>query len=83
VATGDAAALIQPGHVTLPSVLKENGYRTGVVGKWHIGLGNGAVDWNSEIKPGPLEIGFDESFILPATGDRVPCVYVDGHRVEP
>ena len=81
VATGDAAALIQPGRVTLPSVLKERGYRTGVVGKWHIGLGNGAIDWNSEIKPGPLEIGFDESFILPATGDRVPCVYVGGHRV--
>ena len=37
--------------------------------------------WNGEIKPGPMEIGFDYSFIFPATGDRVPCVFVEGHRV--
>jgi len=78
---GDAPALIQPGRVTLPSILKQRGYRTAAIGKWHLGLGNGALDWNGEIQPGPLEIGFDESFLIPATGDRVPCVYVDGHRV--
>jgi arylsulfatase A-like enzyme len=52
-----------------------------VVGKWHLGLGIGRPDWNGEIKPGPLEIGFDYCFIIPATGDRVPCVYVENHRV--
>jgi arylsulfatase A-like enzyme len=52
-----------------------------MVGKWHLGLGTGNVDWNGEIRPGPLEVGFDESFILPATGDRVPCVYVENRRV--
>jgi arylsulfatase A-like enzyme len=81
VLPGDAPALIQPGRVTLPSILKQRGYRTAAIGKWHLGLGNGNLDWNGEIKPGPLEIGFDESFIIPATGDRVPCVYVNGHRV--
>ena len=81
VLPGDAPALIQPGRVTLPSMLKQSGYRTAVVGKWHLGLGNGHIDWNAEIRPGPLEIGFDESFIIPATGDRVPCVYVENHRV--
>lgn len=81
VLPGDAPALIRPGTTTLASVLKDRGYRTAVVGKWHLGLGDGNVDWNGEIKPGPLEIGFDESFIIPATGDRVPCVYVENHRV--
>ncbi len=78
---GDAPALIQPGRVTLPSMLQQRGYRTGAIGKWHVGLGNGNLNWNTEIKPGPLEIGFDESFIIPATGDRVPCVFVENHRV--
>ncbi|HTX37700.1 MAG TPA: arylsulfatase [Bryobacteraceae bacterium] len=78
---GDAPALIQPGRVTLASLLRERGYRTAAIGKWHLGLGNGNLDWNADIKPGPLEIGFDECFIIPATGDRVPCVFVENHRV--
>jgi arylsulfatase A-like enzyme len=78
---GDAPALIAPGRTTLPSILKQSGYATGCVGKWHLGLGNGNVDWNGEIQPGPNQIGFDYSFIIPATGDRVPCVFVENGRV--
>jgi arylsulfatase A-like enzyme len=74
VLPGDARLIIEPGKTTLASVLKGAGYRTGVVGKWHLGLGREALDWNGGIKPGPLELGFDESFIMAATGDRVPCV---------
>lgn len=81
VLPGDAPALIEPGRTTLASVLKQAGYRTSVVGKWHLGLGRGSVDWNKDISPGPLDIGFDYSFLMPATGDRVPCVYVENRRV--
>ncbi len=82
IAPGNAALLIPTDHITLPGVLQKAGYKTGVVGKWHLGLGpKGGPDWNGEIKPGPLEIGFTYSFLLPATGDRVPCVYVENHRI--
>ena len=82
VLPGDAALIIDPQRTTLPSMLKKAGYATCAIGKWHLGLGEkDKLDWNAEIKPGPREIGFDYSFILPATGDRVPCVYLENGRV--
>lgn len=78
---GDAPALIRPGQFTLPAMLKNAGYVTGVVGKWHLGLGSGKVDWNREIAPGPLEIGFDYGYFMPATLDRVPTVLIENRRV--
>jgi arylsulfatase A-like enzyme len=81
VLPGDAGLIIDPSRTTLAGVFHQAGYRTGVVGKWHLGLGGNNLDWNGEIKPGPLEIGFDQSYIIAATGDRVPCVYVEDHRV--
>lgn len=78
---GSASLIIEPGSVTLPSMLQKQGYRTAAIGKWHLGLGNGEINWNGEIKPGPLEVGFDYSFIIPATLDRVPCVFVKDHHV--
>ncbi len=81
ILAGDAALIVEPGRTTLPSLLKAAGYATGVVGKWHLGLGSGNLDWNAAISPGPRGIGFDYSFLIPATGDRVPCVYVENGRV--
>ncbi|CAN5286389.1 arylsulfatase [soil metagenome] len=81
VAPPNAPALIKPGTETVATILKRAGYATAVVGKWHLGLGEGAPDWNGEIKPGPCEIGFDHCFLMPTTNDRVPQVYVDDHKV--
>ena len=82
IAPPNAPAIIKPGTETMASILKRAGYATGVVGKWHLGLGGkGGPDWNGELKPGPLEIGFDTCFLLPTTNDRVPQVYVHDHRV--
>ena len=78
---GDAPLIIDHTKPTLPKVFKEAGYKTAVVGKWHLGLGDGFVDWNKAVKPGPIELGFDYSFLLPATGDRVPTVYLENHHV--
>ncbi len=79
----NAPMTIKPGWLTLPALFKKGGYSTAVIGKWHLGIGDGKtpVDWNSDVKPGPLEVGFDYSFLLPSTNDRVPCVYVENHRV--
>ncbi len=81
VLPGDAGLIIEAGRYTLPAMLKNAGYTTGAIGKWHLGLGKPKPDWNGDVQPGPLEIGFDYSFIIPATGDRVPCVFVRDHRV--
>ncbi len=81
ILAGDAPMIIGRDTQTLPALLKQAGYATGVVGKWHLGLGDGNLDWNRDIAGTPLDVGFDESFIMAATNDRVPCVYVDGRKV--
>ena len=83
IATGDAGMVIKPEQTTIADMFREAGYTTGAIGKWHLGLGTmqGSQDWNGFITPGPVDIGFDYSYIMAATGDRVPCVYVENQRV--
>ncbi|MGL5732412.1 MAG: sulfatase-like hydrolase/transferase, partial [Bacteroidales bacterium] len=84
VAPGDAAMIVTPQMQTLPDMMKRAGYTTGAIGKWHLGLGaeRGKQNWNGEITPGLKDIGFDYSYIMAATGDRVPCVYIENGRVD-
>lgn len=78
----DYSLYFHEGQVTLPALLRSAGYRTAALGKWHNGFGrNGDPDWNAELKPGPLEIGFDSFFGTPRTHNEPPLVFVENHRV--
>lgn len=82
VLPGDAKLIVPIDKATLPKVFKDAGYSTAVVGKWHLGLGTQVEkNWNTAVKPGPNEVGFDYSFIFPATADRVPTVFLENHHV--
>lgn len=82
VAPPNSPSLIKPDSPTIASVLKSAGYRTAVIGKWHLGLGGPkGPDWNGVLRPGPLDFGFDHCLLLPTTNDRVPQVFVEDDRV--
>lgn len=73
--------LISKDQITLPKMLKTAGYNSAVIGKWHLGLGDGSIDWNGYIEHTPNDVGFDFSFIFPGTNDRVPSIFVKNHHV--
>lgn len=79
---GSAPLLISTEQQTMPKMLQQNGYETAVVGKWHLGLGTGIVDWNKKVTPGPNEVGFNYAYVMAATQDRVPTVYIKNGYVD-
>lgn len=83
VAAGDAAMIVSPKQYTLADVFKSAGYATAAIGKWHLGLGveSGKQNWNEPLPVGLSDIGFDYSYIMAATADRVPCVFIENGRV--
>lgn len=83
IATGDAKMIITPDRYAIADLFKTAGYSTGIVGKWHLGLGDvtGKQNWNGFISPNPNDLGFDYSYIMAATLDRVPCVFIENGKV--
>ena len=81
ILAGDANLLIREDQPTIAKMMKDAGYATAAIGKWHLGLGKGEIDWNKEISPNPGSIGFDYSYIIAATVDRAPTVYVENGKV--
>lgn len=83
VAAGNAGMIIRPEQYTLADVFKNAGYATGAIGKWHLGLGDksGKQDWNAPLPAALGDLGFDYSYIMAATADRVPCVFIENGKV--
>lgn len=74
--------VVDTAQTTIADVLKEAGYATGIVGKWHLGFQDEKpIDWNAALKPGPLELGFDYYFGVPILNSHAPFVYVENHNV--
>jgi arylsulfatase A-like enzyme len=78
---GNAPLILKRNTFTLATIFKQSGYSTSVIGKWHLGLGFEELDWNAQISGTPNDFGFDYSFIMAATNDRVPCVYIENRNV--
>lgn len=83
VAAGNASMIIQPGQYTIADMFRSRGYATCAIGKWHLGLGDkaGEQDWNAPLAASPADLGFDYHYIMAATADRVPCVFIENGMV--
>jgi arylsulfatase A len=82
VLNGYSPLLIEPGRMTVASLLKQQDYATGCIGKWHLGLGNDKeTDFSKVLKPGPTTVGFDYFFGIPASLDMPPYVFVENDKV--
>ncbi|MCI9043253.1 MAG: arylsulfatase [Muribaculaceae bacterium] len=83
VAAGNAGMIIRPTQYTMADMFRNAGYRTAAIGKWHLGLGDktGEQDWNAPLPASLSDIGFDYHYIMAATADRVPCVFIEDGKV--
>jgi len=79
---GYSTNLIDTSRVTIASMLKDKGYITGGVGKWHLGLGTGdSTDYFEPFPISPKNLGFDYYYGIPASLDMQPYVYFENDRV--
>lgn len=83
IAAGNAGMIIRPERYTIADMFKNAGYTTAALGKWHLGLGDkaGEQDWNAPLPTALGDLGFDYSYIMAATADRVPCVFIENGKV--
>jgi len=77
-------SLIEPDRLTIGSILQKHGYKTGCIGKWHLGFENlDKIDYSKPMKGGPFDRGFDYFFGMHASLDIPPYYYIENdHCVE-
>jgi len=85
VLNGYGEPLIEEEQFTIAEFLWNQGYDTGIVGKWHLGLGfakvNGEIDYTQPLSDGPHTHGFRFSYVIPASLDFPPYVYIKNGEV--
>lgn len=77
----ESPLLIDVETQTIADVFKNKGYDTAVIGKWHLGFGEGENDWQKPLSPGPRDLGFDYYFGMPVVNSAPPYVYVENEHV--
>lgn len=82
---GYSEHLIEDGRMTVASLLKQEGYNTACIGKWHLGMdfptGEGEeTDWTGRIEKGPTSNGFDYFYGISASLDMPPYIYIENDR---
>jgi arylsulfatase A-like enzyme len=92
VLEGYSRSLIESGRPTIASLLHEQGFATTAIGKWHLGFQtfdshrqerDQPVDYSQPLRPGPVTVGFDEFFGIPASLDMPPYLFVENdHPLE-
>ncbi|WP_197136768.1 sulfatase family protein [Crateriforma conspicua] len=73
--------IVDTEKTTIADVFKTSGYKTAVLGKWHLGFKSGTNDWQPPLRPGPQDLGFDYYFGMPVVNSAPPYVYVENDRI--
>ncbi|MGJ8671804.1 sulfatase family protein [Rubritalea sp.] len=80
--TGFSPLTIKTDQPNMASVLKKAGYSTAIIGKWHLGLGEKATNYNeTPVSPGPNDIGFDYSYVIPSANSVPPFIFMENGTV--
>lgn len=76
--------LIEQGRLTMGDMFQHAGYKSGCVGKWHLGWGTELnPNFSQEVKPGPVDVGFDTFFGVPFShnSSKALQVYMRDRRI--
>ena len=92
VMSGYSSPLIEEGRMTVADLFHQSGYRTAIIGKWHLGMEFKkdetfrllpdyetcpGVDYSGRIERSPIANGFDYYYGISASLDMAPYIYIE------